>query len=527
MRRIFLVVLMICLFGVATSAALAQNFSETYTSPDGRMSISYPGGWFINESMGSFTLSTVEEQNIDPEARLEPGTAAIGFMVSDEENYDFLSILNGDTPVEMLEELLSLLQENSFDPDMTLPLSTPVPLMIGDYEAARTASTYKGSRNQFVIFLMKLDADTFAFVVGLTAADEMVRVEPKFIDIAATLRYSSVPAVEAGNPINVDMLAPLTKDNAVSLIPLSTVRGHRSRLVWLALSPDGSQLVSGGQEDGQLYVWDVRTGERRWVLEQHRGSVKGLTYSPDGTYFASLGSDDGTVRVWDAATGEQVYSAQKTGSLWYVAFSPDSQSIAYISFVQSASGVLNSSSVWLWNFETEEETLIKSLRANQFANSITFNAEGTRILFSAGEHNRGDEFGVWVYDVEADEIILEKTGQGNPIDVFFTAGDDPIVSLMGDDSRASVELWNAESETVMHELEEAFAYQTLLNPTRDILGTLGTDEEARLYDVESGRLLTTLEHNATVYGLAYSLDGRVVATADEQGTIYLWGVPLE
>ncbi|MBZ0284583.1 MAG: hypothetical protein K8L97_27840 [Anaerolineae bacterium] len=525
MRRTILL-LIVCLLCMA-APTLAQTFSETYTSQDRRTTISYPKGWFVSEENGSITVSTVEGEAVDIESRLEPGTAAISFLILDDETDFFPDTFEGNSPVEKLESLIAIMQKSSFDPDTTLPFSNPIAITIGDYPSARTASTYKGSRNQFVIFLIELDDQTSALAVGLTPADEMIRVEPKFIDIAATLRYSSIPAVEAGNPINVDMLDSLTTDNAVSLTQLSTLRGHREPVFALALSPDGSQLVSGGFQDGLLYVWDVRSGERTLSLEGHQGGIQWLVFSPDGKYIASLGGEDGTLRVWDAATGEQSYMTEKSGGLWYAAFSPDSESIAYISFVRGSSGALTSSTVWLWDFQTGEEIMLKAMPASRFANSINFNAEGTQIIFCAWEDMRHEAVGTWVYDVDAGEITLEKTWEGDPIDVYFTASDAPIVSLKDFDSGSGTHIWDVERETNLIELEDDDPFQTLLNPARAIVGTTGMDSEARLYDASDGTLLTTLAHDTVVYGLAYSLDGRVVATSDEQGVVYLWGVPLE
>ena len=75
----------------------------------------------------------------------------------------------------------------------------------------------------------------------------------------------------------------------------------------VALSPDGTRIVSGG-EDGVIRVWDAATGQPVGSsLTGQSGAVLSVAFSPDGHRIFS-GSWDNTVRVWDAATVQPVGS---------------------------------------------------------------------------------------------------------------------------------------------------------------------------------------------------------------------------
>lgn len=80
--------------------------------------------------------------------------------------------------------------------------------------------------------------------------------------------------------------------------------GHVAPVQAIAWAPDGSFLVSGG-EDGDLRVWTLKgTAASCLKLTGHVGTIRGLAISPDGKLIISGGFDN-LVRVWDATTGEQ------------------------------------------------------------------------------------------------------------------------------------------------------------------------------------------------------------------------------
>src|SRR5262249_735868 len=60
----------------------------------------------------------------------------------------------------------------------------------------------------------------------------------------------------------------------------------------------------GGRVDGEVTLWDLRTGRALWTRGGHTGAVGSLAFAADGKTLASAGSVfDGRVKLWDVATG--------------------------------------------------------------------------------------------------------------------------------------------------------------------------------------------------------------------------------
>ncbi len=120
----------------------------------------------------------------------------------------------------------------------------------------------------------------------------------------------------------------------------------------LAFSPDGSLLATGDGPDGDVLVWDTRTGEAR-RLQGHERSVYAAAFSPKGTLLAT-GSRDRTVRLWDAGTGTlKATLPGHDSTVQGITFTADGKTLASADLGPDYPGDAprNKGSVHLWRLE--------------------------------------------------------------------------------------------------------------------------------------------------------------------------------
>jgi WD40 repeat protein len=258
-----------------------------------------------------------------------------------------------------------------------------------------------------------------------------------------------------------------------------------------ALSPDGQTLaVATPGESQRMELWDTATGEKLHELEAPLDSCQyALVFAPDGSTLAAVPvSERGRVRLWEVATGKQIRQLTLLPArAQSLAFSPDGKMLAVGDAGEDPS---KAPAVRLLDVVTGRE-LRKPLR----------------LPAAAPDPGRPpDSVGVSQISFSADGKVLAAatTGPGS----YFT----------GD----TIQVWEVETGQVLCRLERGCNCFSL---SPDGKGLVTEGETARVWEVATGKLRGQVRgHSDWVGAVAFSPDGKLLATGSLDTTVLIWDV---
>ncbi|MCC8242825.1 WD40 repeat domain-containing protein [Saccharothrix luteola] len=302
-------------------------------------------------------------------------------------------------------------------------------------------------------------------------------------------------------------------------VALATLTGHTDGAYAVAFSPDGATLATGSG-DTTATVWDVPTGTRLTTFTHHRsGLVMALAFSPDGRTLATAG-DDTAVLLWD--TRHRVLRGRLTGprtTVYTMAFNPRTSELA-------AGG--EDGAILLWDPDQPAVAEHPGM-----VSAVAFSPDGRTIATAGGNRttlwNTADRS---VRAVLTDGEVFTNAAAFSPDGRLLATATQPFPCCPDGVPGNTLTLWDLDTGTPVRRVgHTGQVLSVAFSPDGRRVATAGVDRTVFIRDTATGTVLKSFTgHAGAVNGVRFSPDGRLLATASHDQTVKLWdpatGTPL-
>jgi WD40 repeat protein len=299
---------------------------------------------------------------------------------------------------------------------------------------------------------------------------------------------------------------------ALLLMPLSllsqnapvsrTFISHEKGVFSLDWSPDG-KLLATASLDGSVSLWEAK-GRLIRKMQIHTMSALGVAFSPDGESLASASADK-TLAIFSLEGRIEHRVSGHRSDVLSLAWSPDGRYLA------------SGSEDMTVRVHTKTGSLVSTLTGQmQPVTALEFSQDGKYLVIAErGTHLLIRETSRWTTEklIQAHRDVVWDTAISKDNRFIATGSKDLSLRIWTIDGKPHLAFDNLPSEV----------WTLAFSPDTSRIACGLKSGLTLVYDLATRRLLHSLAgHKAGVLGIAWSPDGKYLATASQDTTVKIW-----